>query len=444
MRSREKRKKTKTTEKKKHGSEKEIQERKTERKPGTSSIIWKINRNIQWNRLKKFLFWDLIFVALAIVGICAAVEYQYGSRDFFQERIFSADGLYHQGWEWLRSVRYSILIRGRRQVIEAGVYAAVVLTAGGIAAGFQILGWLLDWNAWNQRLRHYMRPIDELALTAEKLSVQGIDESRIQNLEEAIDQIMGSETSVSIGDKDLLGLETAINNLLKRLQASYREQTRFVDDASHELRTPIAVIQGYASMLQRWGMDDRATLEEAVSAISEESEHMKELVDQLLFLARGDGGRQPFHEKEIDAGELLKEICEESEMIDQEHCYQLKKSCEVKISVDPAMMKQAVRILVDNAVKYTPKGGTITLRLERASDGRIGLGVQDEGIGMEAQETAHMFERFFRGDRVRGNTKGSGLGLSIAKWIVDKHRGTIEVLSFRNIGTRMTILLPVK
>ena len=412
-----------------------------EQKPKTSSVIWKINRSIQWKRLKTYLMWDFLLGIAGVLGACAAIESRYGALDLARERSATWKG-YLPFWQRLESWQYVCKIGTERVTVEIGQIAVIACVILGIVFCIQFLSWLLDWSSQNQRLREYMRPIDELAMTAEKLSVQGIDEERIQNLEEAIDQITASENNISTGDSDLQGIENAINNLLKRLQASYREQTRFVDDASHELRTPIAVIQGYASMLERWGMDDRATLEEAVHAISEESEHMKELVDQLLFLARGDGGRQQFHPEPIQAEEFLKEICEESEMIDHRHQYTLVKKLSGDIQADVAMLKQAIRILIDNAVKYTPEGGRITLRLEQCGNGRIGIGVQDEGIGLEAEEAAHMFERFFRGDAVRGTTQGSGLGLSIAKWIADRHHAVIEVVSFKGVGTRITIQLP--
>lgn len=412
-----------------------------EQKPKTSSVIWKINRSIQWKRLKTYLMWDFLLGIAGVLGACAAIESRYGALELARERSATWKG-YLPFWQRLESWQYVCKIGTGRVTVEIGQIAVIACVILGIAFCIQFLSWLLDWSSQNQRLREYMRPIDELAMTAEKLSVQGIDEERIQNLEEAIDQITASENNISTGDSDLQGIENAINNLLKRLQASYREQTRFVDDASHELRTPIAVIQGYASMLERWGMDDRATLEEAVHAISEESEHMKELVDQLLFLARGDGGRQQFHPEPIQAEEFLKEICEESEMIDHRHQYTLVKKWSGDIQADTAMLKQAIRILIDNAVKYTPEGGRITLRLEKCGNGRIGIGVQDEGIGLEAEEAAHMFERFFRGDAVRGTTQGSGLGLSIAKWIADRHHAVIEVVSFKGVGTRITIQLP--
>ena len=412
-----------------------------EQKPKTSSVIWKINRSIQWKRLKTYLMWDFLLGIAGVLGACAAIESRYGALDLARERSATWKG-YLPFWQRLESWQYVCKIGTERVTVEIGQIAVIACVILGIVFCIQFLSWLLDWSSQNQRLREYMRPIDELAMTAEKLSVQGIDEERIQNLEEAIDQITASENNISTGDSDLQGIENAINNLLKRLQASYREQTRFVDDASHELRTPIAVIQGYASMLERWGMDDRATLEEAVHAISEESEHMKELVDQLLFLARGDGGRQQFHPEPIQAEEFLKEICEESEMIDHRHQYTLVKKWSGDIQADVAMLKQVIRILIDNAVKYTPEGGRITLRLEQCGNGRIGIGVQDEGIGLEAEEAAHMFERFFRGDAVRGTTQGSGLGLSIAKWIADRHHAVIEVVSFKGVGTRITIQLP--
>ena len=412
-----------------------------EQKPKTSSVIWKINRSIQWKRLKTYLMWDFLLGIAGVLGACAAIESRYGALDLARERSATWKG-YLPFWKRLESWQYVCKIGTERVTVEIGQIAVIACVILGIVFCIQFLSWLLDWSSQNRRLREYMRPIDELAMTAEKLSVQGIDEERIQNLEEAIDQITASENNISTGDSDLQGIENAINNLLKRLQASYREQTRFVDDASHELRTPIAVIQGYASMLERWGMDDRATLEEAVHAISEESEHMKELVEQLLFLARGDGGRQQFHPEPIQAEEFLKEICEESEMIDHRHQYTLVKKWNGDIQADVAMLKQAIRILIDNAVKYTPEGGRITLRLEQCGNGRIGIGVQDEGIGLEAEEAAHMFERFFRGDAVRGTTQGSGLGLSIAKWIADRHHAVIEVVSFKGVGTRITIQLP--
>lgn len=410
----------------------------------TSSIVWRINAYIQRASLNGILFRDIFLFAAGFIGWCAAMESRYGALQAERQRLWQYDDSVNL-WKRLIGCSYSFALDGQtvNAVVDVGTFFQYALPVLAMILGWQLLGWTFDWMKNNRRLRNYMRPIDEAAMAAERISAQGIDERRIQDLEEAIDQINLSEASVHIGDKDLMGLENAINNLLKRLQASYREQTRFVDDASHELRTPIAVIQGYASMLERWGMNDRNTLEESIHAIREEADHMKTLVDQLLFLARGDRGRQQFSLAPVEISEMMKEIREESEMIDESHRYILHAESGIRAYADAAMLKQAVRILTENAVKYTPAGGAITLRLEPGPDGKmLGICVQDEGIGMEAEEAAHMFERFFRGEEARGSTKGSGLGLSIAKWIVDRHGGRIEVLSYKGVGTRMTIRIP--
>lgn len=408
----------------------------------TSSIVWRINGYIQGRKLVSCLLWNVFLGAVGIFCWCAAMESQYGPLEGKRLRQWQW-AISENWWERMESLAYRFIPEGGTEevLVNVGWFLSYLLPALGILLGIQLIDWGLDWMKHDRKLRQFMRPIDDAAMAAERIASRGIDERRIQNLEEAIDQITLSEDAVHIGDKDLMGLESAINNLLKRLQASYREQTRFVDDASHELRTPIAVIQGYASMLERWGMNDRTTLEESVHAIREESDHMKTLVDQLLFLARGDRGRQQLVLAPIDVTEMIKEVREESEMIDAAHRYVVQAEEGIRVFGDGALIKQAVRILVDNSVKYTPQGGTITLKLEVEENGMAGICVQDEGIGMEAEEAAHMFERFFRGEEARGTARGSGLGLSIAQWIIDRHEGRIDVLSYKGLGTRITIHL---
>ena len=139
--------------------------------------------------------------------------------------------------------------------------------------------------------------------------------------------------------------------------------------------------------------------------------------------------------------DLMREIYEESLMIDEKHRYRLAdggESAEVKI--DSGLMKQAVRILIDNSAKYTPEGEEIQLSYGRTEKGEPYLQVQDLGQGISESELPHIFERFFRADEARGSA-GTGLGLSIAKWIVDKHKGHFEVLSRTELGTRIRIVL---
>ena len=194
-------------------------------------------------------------------------------------------------------------------------------------------------------------------------------------------------------------------------------------------------------MLDRWGKTDEKILEESIAAIKNESEHMNHLVEQLLFLARGDSGKTALSLEQVQTDTLMREIYEESFMIDENHRYRLLTDGQAaEVTVDPGLMKQAVRILIDNAAKYTPDGEEILLSYGMNDGGSAYLQVQDLGIGMSESELPRIFDRFFRSDEARGRD-GTGLGLSIAKWIVDKHKGHFEILSRKDLGTRIRIVL---
>ena len=294
-------------------------------------------------------------------------------------------------------------------------------------------------------IRKKLRPLDEMADAANRLSRAGLDEAQFHDLESAIEKISPTREDAMLhtGNQDLVGLEKAVNNLLSRMRESYRQQARFVSDASHELRTPIAVIQGYANMLDRWGKEDEKILNESIEAIKTESDHMKKLVEQLLFLARGDSGKTQLKMEKADLSALMREVKEESAMIDEKHTYTLIDSEGVFAAGDMAMLKQTARILVENAAKYTPEGEEIKLRAGVKEGNVAFFTVQDSGIGMAQEDIPHVFERFYRADSSRTReTGGTGLGLAIAKWIVDKHGGWFEVLSREELGTRITVCLP--
>ena len=292
----------------------------------------------------------------------------------------------------------------------------------------------------DKRIREILSPLTELALKADELSRLEFGEDKYHVLEDAISHLDADDARLSLGDSDLLGIEAAINNLLTRIRESNRQQARFVNDASHELRTPIAVISGYADMLARWGKNDEKVLNESIAAIQTESERMKHLVEQLLFLARGDSGKTQLQKEDVNINDLIREVYEESVMIDEKHIYRFSPSeKDIIVSADPGLLKQAVRILTDNAAKYTKEKDEILLSCGEA-EGRPYLQVQDCGIGMAESDMIHIFERFYRADKAR-SIEGTGLGLSIAKWIIDKHKGHFEILSRQNIGTRIRIVL---
>ena len=313
-----------------------------------------------------------------------------------------------------------------------------------ILAGVELLSLLFARRAARKKVRRYIEPMERMALTAHEISSAGFDQQKLKQLENAIGTLKPTNPGVKLktGDQELRGLEEAINDLLSRMNESIQERGRFVSDASHELRTPISVIQGYADMLQRWGKSDEKVLDEGIAAIQSESAHMKKLIEQLLFLARGDAGRNQMNIEDVDLSALLNEVCDESRMICPDRDWKLDADQPVPARGDADMLKQTMRILVDNAVKYTQPGARITLRA-RFKEGLPCFEVQDNGIGIPEADLPHVFDRFFRADPARTrSTGGTGLGLSIAQWIVEKHNGYFDVFSREDIGTRIGVILP--
>ncbi|MDR0863060.1 MAG: HAMP domain-containing histidine kinase [Oscillospiraceae bacterium] len=313
----------------------------------------------------------------------------------------------------------------------------------------------------NKRMfRRALDPISDLAKTAETLGRMGaepvthipvsvgarLDRGDITELSGALAGIdalrLDKRIALDGTQKELRGLATAINDMLDRINESYIAQARFVSDASHELRTPISVIQGYANLLDRWGKNDEKTLNESIAAIKDEAENMRQLVEQLLFLARGSSNTIALTEETFDLGELAEEIAQETRMIDTGHTLEVKNPDAAIIFADRSLIKQAVRILMDNALKYTDAGGRITLATI-ADAGFAQISVTDTGIGISEDVLPRIFDRFVRAEESRARaTGGAGLGLAIAKWIVARHGGHIEATSRVGLGTRITLILP--
>lgn len=335
---------------------------------------------------------------------------------------------------------YAVSIGLERQVTLAVLAGRVVLLC-------QLLSLVSNLLKNAGTIRRTLRPIQELASAASLLGhAPSMRPEELSALAGKLDQInathLDRRISVAGTQQELRDLAQAINAMLDRVNEAYRAQMRFVSDASHELRTPIAVIQGYASLLDRWGKDDPATRQEAISAIRTEADAMKDLVEQLLFLARGDNDSLRVEPETFDATETAAQVLKETQMIDQTHPLSADWDGPVFLHADPGLIKQALRILVDNSVKYTPAGGRITLSV-RVLDGMARLSVEDEGAGIDRQSLPHIFDRFYRADVSRTRqTGGTGLGLAIAKMIADRHGGWFEVLSRVGVGTRMTLVLP--
>lgn len=241
---------------------------------------------------------------------------------------------------------------------------------------------------------------------------------------------------------ELKDLATVINSMLDRIETSYNSQKQFVSDASHELRTPIAVIQGYVNMLSRWGKNDPEVLEEGISAIAQETSSMKELVESLLFLARHDKKTLLMEMSTFNVLDVAEEVRREAAMVTPEDTFQLSPSDPVEIEADRGMIKQVLRVLCDNAVKYAPRGSEITLGVEKTATGCT-LSMTDHGSGIPKEELSKIFERFYRSDSARkAESSGHGLGLSIARIIVMGHGGQLRVRSKVGAGTTFYVDWP--
>jgi len=244
-------------------------------------------------------------------------------------------------------------------------------------------------------------------------------------------------------DDELKNLALTINGMLERVSAAYRQQGRFVADVSHELRTPLAVMQGNVDLLSRWGSEDKAVLRDSINALQRQTEYMNQLVENLLFLARFDNMQSQLDVSEFAVGELFGELIEEQALIDTEHEYSVEIPEEDdRITADRTMIKQMLRALVDNSVKYTPKGGGIRLGFSSDETGAT-LSVSDDGVGMDAEHSEHVFERFYRVDQARArSTGGMGLGLSIVYAIAQAHGGYASIESEPEKGTTIFVTIP--
>ncbi len=265
--------------------------------------------------------------------------------------------------------------------------------------------------------RRMLKPVEAIREAAERISIEDLSQ----------------RISTEGPDDEMKELTVTFNSMIDRLDTSFRKQNQFISDASHELRTPISVIQGYASLINRWGKSDPAILQESIDSILSETEHMSALIRQLLFLAKGDQSRLSLQKMPMTLNEAAAELVREMEMLAEGRKITLTEEDTVDIFADPDLMKQLLWVHGENALKYS--GGDIELRVWK--DKKYGyVSVKDEGAGIAEEDIPKIFDRFYRVDKSRSKEiSGTGLGLAIAKWIVDSHDGEILVESKAGEGT---------
>lgn len=370
-------------------------------------------------------------IDIALLGKQKEVNYNTGEYDSIPSEVISgnqtfyitADNMYVGVWNQSSpNASYIILYK---PIVKEKAYLLVLAVV--LLVSF-LLAVLIMVFMGSRTLRRMLQPIDNMIDTARSVSANRL------------------HTRINVVDShdELKELAETFNEMLDRIQASYEQQNQFVSDASHELRTPISVIQGYANLLQRWGKEEREVLEESVQAIKNEADNMKELVEQLLFLARADKNTQSVEKECFALNELVEEVVRETRMIDSGHDIISESGRQIDIFADKRLIKQALRIFVDNSIRYTPAGGKIKVTFQEAGN-RVRVVVEDNGIGISKEDLPLVFNRFYKSDKSRTrDAGGTGLGLSIAKWIIEKHQGAINIESELNKGTRITVQLPIK
>jgi len=258
---------------------------------------------------------------------------------------------------------------------------------------------------------------------------------------------MSERLEVSNPRDELGTLALAFNELLDRLERSFEQQRRFVADASHELRTPVAILQGETEVtLSR---PDRTPEEyrETLGILRDESQRLAHIIEDLFTLTRADAGQYPLQLCEVYLDELAADALRRTRSLALAKGIPLTSSIEPELllQADENLLRRMLLNLLDNAIKYTPGGGKVNVECKQEANQYV-LRVTNTGVGIPAELQSRIFKRFFRADKARsrseGDTGGAGLGLSIARWIAEAHHGRLELTHSDSSGTTFTAYFP--
>ncbi|WP_245570050.1 HAMP domain-containing sensor histidine kinase [Lacticigenium naphthae] len=302
------------------------------------------------------------------------------------------------------------------------VLFAIVVT-GIIALVFSgIFGFLLALN--------FLNPIRKMTAAINVIRKDPQSEERID---------------VGGGNDELTELANAYNDMLDRMQRNIENQKLFVEDVSHELRTPVAVVEGHLKLLNRWGKDDPEVLEESLEASLQEIGRMKKLVQEMLDLSRAEQVEIHYKNESTPLREVIMQTVNNFRMIHEDFIFNLDDATEkeINVSIYRNHLEQILIILLDNAVKYSRDRKEVHVSI--ATEGTTAqIAIQDFGEGMSEEDTEKIFNRFYRIDKARSRHKGgNGLGLSIAKELIQGYGGKIWAESVLNYGSVFRIILPI-
>jgi heavy metal sensor kinase len=250
-------------------------------------------------------------------------------------------------------------------------------------------------------------------------------------------------------DRDELGhLARSFNSLLDRLSQSFERQQRFMADASHELRTPVAILRGEAEVALSQQARSLEEYRESLGVLLHEAERLTHIVEDLFTLTRADAGQYPLQPRDFYLDELVAECAHSARTLAlaKKISLSFEEASESPIHADESLLRRMILNLLDNAIKYTSEGGRVTVACRRASE-EYAVSIMDTGGGIPADLQPRIFERFFRADKARSRAEndggGAGLGLSISRWIAEAHHGRLELTRSDSIGSTFTAFLPV-
>jgi len=276
--------------------------------------------------------------------------------------------------------------------------------------------------------RRALRPLDVMASRAEKITAERL----------------GERLPIANPNDELGHLGRVFNETLFRLERSFEQLRRFTADASHELRTPLTAIRSVGEVsLQKGG--DADYYRDIVGSMLEEANRLTKLVDSLLTMSRADAGRIPLQPTDFSALDLAMEAGSIIEVLAEEKNQTMTIDGDPKVIVrgDRLILRQALINLLDNAVKYSPPGGRVEVRVG-SKEGNAFVDVQDSGPGIPAEHRSHVFDRFYRADKSRSRGEGgAGLGLSISQWAVEANGGRIDLDCDHGPGCRFRIRIPI-
>lgn len=276
--------------------------------------------------------------------------------------------------------------------------------------------------------RQTLAPIERMSAQAQTISAERL----------------GRRLQVENPDDELGRLARVLNDLLARLETSFEQMRRFTADASHELRTPLTAIRSVGEGTLRAPHVDPAC-REVIGSMLEEVERLTTLVDALLTLSRAEGGHVALKREPVALWELAREVASHLSVLAEDRHQQIDLGSDdglAPVYGDRTVLREALINLLDNAIKYSPEGARIAVRL-RAVNGRASVNITDQGPGIAPEHQERIFERFYRIDKARSRELGgAGLGLAIAKWAIDAHGGSIELESHIGGGSTFRVLLP--